>query len=130
MVANVASLVCGVSVAFGLLLLPGLALLQSTVRFRSLGFLCRFTIAPGITIAVTVLLFVWCDLLHIRLGPLFPWLMCGTSAVVLVIVNRRRLGGRFSLPFTAGINLIEWSAGMGLIAVLAIFFAVRFRATC
>jgi len=130
---TIGSVVFNVALALTLLLLPGLAVLRVVERrLRSLSLLSRLTIAPGITVAVTALLFVWCDLCRIRPGPALPWLMLAGSVFILIFVRQ----GRFWWPrhrITAlqlrRIPATEWLAAAALVGIFLILFVVRFRAT-
>src|SRR3954453_6939520 len=129
MLASVSALIFHVLVAVVLLMLPGLALLAVCASRTSLGLASRITIAPGITVAVTVLLFVWCNLLHVTFGPGLAWVMLIVSTAVLLIAAWRPLSELRKFAFRGRSHFREWSGAFGLAAVLAIFLAVRFRAT-
>jgi hypothetical protein len=103
-----------------LLVLPGLALLRVCVPARRLTLLARITAAPGITVAFSVLLFVWFQILHFKLGPLLPWSMILVAVGTLVLQIRRR---------THRVGKDEWWAGATLFALLSFLLLVRFNST-
>lgn len=122
MFTNASSVIFNVLLAAALLILPGLALLRLTVPHRLLGLLSRLVIAPGITIAVTVLVFVWCDLCGLKPGPYLPWvfLVCSVAALAFV---RPRFGWNWRR-----VSPSQWLAGSALLLTITIFLVVRFRA--
>ena len=75
MLASVSSVILYVLLALVLLLLPGTALLRLCLPPRCLGLVCRLVLAPGITVALTVLLLAWCYLFGLKPGPILPWLL-------------------------------------------------------
>src|SRR3981189_3564293 len=87
MSANVSILILNVLLGLALLLFPGMALLRICVPARALGFVCRLAVAPGITIALCVLLFTWCDLVSLKLGPLTSWLLIVSALFILLFVR-------------------------------------------
>src|SRR4051812_41171711 len=98
MFVQVCSLVFHLLLALTLLCLPGLALLRLAVPHCSLGFLSRVAIAPGVTVTVTTLLFVWCDLIRFKPGPALPWALLALAAAVLVFVPAAKFRSRLDLP--------------------------------
>jgi hypothetical protein len=116
-----------------LLLLPGFALLRLCLARRGPDLISRVALAPGITIAFSVLLFTWSDLFSIKLGPLISWLLLGGSLLVLLFGFR---AGRRSnhLPQILsrnfrGMRVEEWFAAAALALMLVIVLIVRFRST-
>src|SRR5689334_13052611 len=124
MFLSITSVALYVLVAAALLVLPGLALLRVTFRRRTLDRLSRFVLAPGITIATTVLIFVWCDLIRLKPGPALPWILIIASALILILVRPRRL-----LTHQTSFNFQAVLPAAALATVVVAYLAVRFRAT-
>jgi hypothetical protein len=139
MSANVSSLILYVLLGLALLLLPGMALLRMCVPARTLGFVCRLAVAPGITIALCVLLFTWCDLISLKLGPLTSWLLVVSALFILLFVRsaRRSLltgekGKRMKRVLywkLSRVPISEWCAAAALVVTLTILLIVRFNTT-
>lgn len=70
--------------AFLLYLIPGWALLSWLWPADRLPWIGKLTIAVGLSLALYPLLFLWTDLLGVRLGPLYAWLPPGGGLVALV----------------------------------------------
>jgi hypothetical protein len=131
MSANVASVILNVLLALALLLLPGLALLRATVPTRLLDLVSRVAIAPGITTALTVLIFTWCEAIGIKSGPFLPWIFIIGSVLVLLFVRpegARRRSFVIDLDRLRRIPISEWLASVALMGIVLIFFLVRFAA--
>ena len=139
MSANVSILILNVLLGLALLLLPGIALLRMCVPARALGFVCRLAVAPGITIALCVLLFTWCDLISLKLGPLASWLLIVSALLILLLVrparrslltveSRKRMK-RVLCWKLSRVPMSEWGAAAALIVTLTILLIVRFNAT-
>src|SRR5438105_6130031 len=142
MFGNVGSLVLYVLLALAILILPGLALLRLALPGKTLGILCRIAIAPGITVAISVLVFTWCQVFGLKPGPVLPWVLIVAAGFVFVFVRpggfalpqwlqtstRRRLlrVGRWRLRRVA---IGDAMAGITLVILLIVFFVVRFHAT-
>src|SRR5689334_22021853 len=132
MLFSVGTTVFYVVLALLLLTLPGLALLRlAGGPLRTLDCLSRFTIAPGITTALTVLIFVWCKLVRLQAGPVLPWLVLTISAAILVFVRENG----FSIPrwkdcasTIRQISAGQLFGGLALLGIITILFGVRFRA--
>lgn len=122
MFTNASSVIFNVLLAVAFLILPGLALVRLTVPPRLLGLVSRLVIAPGITIAITVLAFVWSDLCGLKPGPYLPWVFLVCSVAVLAFVRPR-----FDWNF-GRVSLSRWLAGLALLLTITIFLIVRFRA--
>jgi hypothetical protein len=140
---HLSSLIFSVLLGLALLLLPGMALLRICVPMRTLGFLCRVAVAPGITIALCVLLFTWCNLISLTLGPVTSWLLIVSALFILLFVGRARrswltmcLGAesRKRMARVLGWKLrrvptSEWWVVAALVLILAILLVVRFNST-
>src|SRR3954470_21423557 len=114
-----------VLVAAALLVLPGLALLCVSVIPRKLDPLSRLVVAPGLTIAIAVLIFTWCDLVHLKPGPALPWILIVGSVLILILV--RPPGPR--LPRRTWFNFQAMVPAAALATVVLAYLALRFRAT-
>jgi hypothetical protein len=140
---HLSSLIFSVLLGLALLLLPGMALLRVCVPPRALRLVRRLVLAPGVTIALCVLLFTWCDLLSLRLGPVTPWLLMVSALFILLFVrrgrrscltmcfvpeSRRRMKRVLSWKLRR-VPASEWLAAAGLIVTLTIFLVVRFNST-
>src|SRR3954468_16910101 len=88
---DAATLILGVVLGLALLLAPGMALLQICLPRSALGFVSRLALAPGITIALCVLLFTWAGIFSVRLGPFTSWLLVLTALFILLFRRHRRL---------------------------------------
>lgn len=130
MFSNAGSLIFYLFLALALLLLPGMALLRLCVPRRSLGVVCRLCLAPGLTIALAVLLFTWCNLLSLQLGALSSWLLVAGALLVLLF---------FSPVFPSSPDDSDsknpqgtgsdWLAGTALLVTLVVLLIVRFKST-
>jgi hypothetical protein len=143
MLSHVSSLIFGVILGLTLLVLPGMALLRMCVPARTLGFLCRVAVAPGITIAFCVLLFTWCDLISLKLGPLTSWLLIVSALFILLFVGRARRSWlamwlvaesrqrmeRVLYWKLRRVPTSEWLAAAALVVTLTILLVVRFNST-
>lgn len=78
------SMIASVGVALTLTFLPGFAILNRFTAFSRIDRLSRLCIAPGISIALYVLLFASSFVLHIRLGWWTPWLIALIATVSLL----------------------------------------------
>lgn len=116
----------------GLVVLPGFALLRLCLPGRTLGFLSRVTIAPGLTVAICVVLFAWCETVGLKLGPALPWGLIAASGLSLFV---RRQQGRWRLAYPTFRNFLargttdDWLAGALLVTILAVLLVVRFHST-
>lgn len=118
---------------FLLIVLPGLAVLRLVAgQLPSVSLLSRITIAPGITIAVIALSFVWCDLCHLHPGPALPWILLIGAVLILVFVRQNRVSFPRRKDVVASLKktaLSEWLAAAALVGVLTILLVVRLRST-
>ena len=78
------SAVLAVAIALAVLYLPGTAILARIKGFQQLDGLSRLCIAPGVSIALYVVLLEGCYLLHLQLGWWTPWLITALSLVGLL----------------------------------------------
>lgn len=125
-------LILSALLAIVLLVLPGFALLRMCVPARELGFISRLTLAPGVTTALSVLLFAWGKLFGLKLGPVTPWLMTTFAVLSLLVVRRQgtwRLANRISCRRLRRVPIGDWLAGAALVAVLAVLLIVRLNST-
>lgn len=132
MPASFSSLIFSALLAIVLLVLPGFALLRICVPTRELGFISRLTLAPGVTTALSVLIFTWSKVFGLKLGPVTPWLMMAVAVLALLVDRRRgtwRLANRISRRRLRRIPIGEWLAGVALVVVLAALLIVRFNST-
>ncbi len=143
MSVQVSSVILGVLLGWALLLLPGMALLRICVPARVLGPLCRLAIAPGITIALCVLLFTWCDLVSVKFGSVASWSLIFSALFILLFVGkgqRSRLAGWFRGESRRRLKRVlcwklqripvsEWLAAAALCVTFTILLVVRFNAT-
>jgi hypothetical protein len=140
---SVASLIFNVFLGLALLLLPGMALLQICLPRKTLGWTCRLTLAPGITIALCVLVFTWADIFSVKLGPLTSWLLVLSALLILLFLPRdgrpspvhkaaslmRGDGGRRKHIIYQSLRRFrrdEWLAAVGLTGMLTVLLVVRF----
>ena len=132
MPASLSTLILSALPAIALLVLPGLALLRICLPKRELGFLSQLTIAPGITVALSVLLFTWSKIFGLQLGPLIPWLMIVAGFLGLLIERKH---GRWCLAIRISRRrfrrtpMSAWFAGVALVAALAVLLVVRLNST-
>ena len=112
-------------VALIVLVLPGLALLRLCVSRERLSFLSRLTIAPGITVAFTTLLFVWCQLCHLPFGPVGAWLILLAALGILVV---GKSGDRWKLGADWGVGKNELWPSLTLVVLLGMLLLVRLYA--
>ncbi|MCL4505051.1 MAG: hypothetical protein M1140_03360 [Chloroflexi bacterium] len=73
-----------VSIALVVAYMPGLAFLNRFAAFRRIDGLSRLFIAPGVSIALYVVLFTFCYKLGIKLGWWTPWLITLLAAASLL----------------------------------------------
>jgi len=120
-----------------------MAFLRCCVPARSLGFVSRLALAPGLTVAFCVLLFTWCDVFGLKLTPLAPWILMaaallsqclrfrnGKYRVVLPLVSLpRRALHRIFLRRWHRLSVGVWLPNVVLVALLAMLLVVRFRST-
>jgi hypothetical protein len=125
---DAASLIVGVVLGLALLLSPGMALLQICLPRSALRLVSRLALAPGITIAVCVLLFTWADIFSVRLGPVVSWLLVLSSLFVLLFPRgNRRLRFRTFLR-SRGFRRDNTFAAAALTGMLIALLVVRFSA--
>jgi hypothetical protein len=99
-----------------LLLLPGFSLLR--VCAPRLDLVSRIVLAPGVTIAVVALLFLWAEVFSVKLGWPVPWIVLVLS--LLALVQRRP-----DLSLLHG----DWLGCVVLDALLVVLLVVRFYST-
>lgn len=129
---TIGSVIWNVVLATALLLLPGLATLRLCVPRRFLDPLCRATVAPGITIALTALVFTWCDLVGIKPGGLLPWILIIGSIAILLLVRLRPVRRVPRPAMVQQLRRPNWNHALiavSLIGTLALLLFIRFRAT-
>ena len=63
------------TIALSIMYLPGIAILARVKGFEQLDNLSRLCIAPGVSVALYVVLLEGCYLLHLKLGWWAPWLI-------------------------------------------------------
>ena len=102
--------------AAALLFLPGFSLLR--VCAPRLDLVSRIVLAPGVTIAVATLLFLWAEVFSLKLGWPIPWIVLGLS--LLAFVQRRP-----HLPSLHG----DWLGCVVLAALFLLLLVVRFYST-
>jgi hypothetical protein len=132
MPASFSSFIFSALLALVLLVLPGFALLRICVAARALGFISRLTLAPGVTIALSVVMFAWCKVFGLKLGPATPWLMIAAAVLSLLVDRQRgrwRLANGISPHRLRRIPIADWLAGCALVAILAVLLVVRFNST-
>lgn len=129
---SLSSLIFSAVLGLALLVVPGFALLRLCVPARDLGFVSRLTLAPGVTTALSVLMFAWGKIFGLKFGPITPWLMIAAAMLVLLVERRR---GKWRLAITVsrrGLQRItpgDWLAGLALVVILAVLLIVRFNST-
>lgn len=82
------SAILSLGVALSITYLPGFAVLTQFAATRRIDKLSRWCIAPGVSIALYVVLFEACSLLHIKLNWLTPWVVVVISLLSLVLMQR------------------------------------------
>ena len=102
--------------AAALLFLPGFSLLRLCAP--RLDLISRIVLAPGVTIAVATLLFLWAEVFSLKLGWPIPWIVLGLSLVAFV-------QGRPHLPSQHR----DWLGCVVLAALLLLLLVVRFYST-
>ena len=102
--------------AAALLFLPGFFLLR--ICAPRLDLISRIVLAPGVTIAVATLLFLWAEVFSLKLGWPVPWIVLALS--LLAFAQRRP-----HLPSLHG----DWLGCVVLAALLLLLLVVRFCST-
>ena len=102
--------------AAALLFLPGFSLLR--VCAPRLDLISRIVLAPGVTIALATLLFLWAEVFSLKLGWPIPWIVLGLS--LLAFVQRR--------PHLPSLHR-DWLGCVVLAALLLLLLVVRFYST-
>lgn len=116
-----------IAVSIGLLVayLPGLAILNRFAALRKIDALSRLFIAPGVSLALYVVLFAFCYKLNIALGWWTPWAINIVAALALLYrmprISRPRLTSQTSANIVLAVAAIavmvtRLSAVNGLVA--------------
>ena len=126
---SVSQVVLGIFLALALLILPGIGILRLCLPQRDPDLISRLTLAPGVTVALSVLLFLWCDVFGLKLLRITPWLLIG---VALVILSAPLFGSTHRRTLIRRVRRTRgdfWLAGATLILILVMLLVVRFRST-